>query len=313
MHHATMSLLRAFLVGSFTFAAISASAPEAAAGCTNDKAALSLANEADGLRTTDVEAAIAKYEQAAALAPHQHRILYKLALAHVKREAWEEVARVTERALKLAPTFANYASMRGIALARVAARGGGSWAEAQSALRAALALDDGDADAHLELGDVLLHLDDERGALVHYDRAARLAPDRSAGYLSLGDLYLRMGFVPQAEKTLSEGMRLTNDKGKFALAMMLGRTAEARHESVLALTRYEEAKRTCGACTDPGEALVFFELGAAYATAAPPRKTEAIANLAAFSKLICKGAAASRYSGQCTQAYEWARRLGGAM
>ena len=260
-----------------------------------------------------MEAAIAKYEQAVALAPHQHRILYKLALVHVKREAWDEVARVTERALKLAPTFANYASMRGIALARLAASGNGNWAEAQSALQAALALDDGDADAHLELGDVLLHLDDERAALVHYDRAARLAPDRSTGYLSLGDLYLRMGFVPQADKTLSEGMRLTNDKGKFTLAMMLGRTAEARHESVLALTRYEEAKRTCGSCTDRGEALVFFELGAAYATVTPPRKTEAIANLVAFSKLICKGAAASRYSEQCTQAYELAQRLGGAL
>ena len=306
-----MVLPRTLGLTALTFAALMACSSTATAECKRDHEAFSLANEADSVRTTDVDAAIGKYERAIVLAPLQHRILYKLALAYVRKEAWQSVVRVTERAMKLAPTFANYASTRGIALARLAAKEGGSWAEARTALEGALALDDGDADAHLELGDVLLHLDEERAALKHYDRAVRIGPDRSAGYLSLADLYLRLAFVPQAEKTLTEGLRLTHDGGTFTLLMLIGHIAETKHDATGALARFEEAKHACGACTERGQQVVFFELGAAYASATPPRKAEAMANLGMFSKLVCKGALASRYADQCTQAYEIASRLGG--
>ncbi len=311
MHHTTMSHLRLSGLTALTCAALTVSSATATAECKRDHDALSLANEADSVRPTNLDAAIEKYERAVLLAPSQHRILYKLALAYVRREAWQAVVRVTERAMKLAPTFANYASTRGLALARMAAKGDGTWAEARAALEGALALDDGDADAHLELGDALLHLDEERGALKHYDRAARIAPDRSAGYLSLADLYLRLGFVPQAEKTLTEGLRLTHYGGTTTLLLLLGRIAEAKHDPTGALARYEEAKHACGACTEHGQQIVFFELGAAYASATPPRKAEAMANLGMFSKLVCKGALAARYADPCTQAYEIATRLGG--
>jgi hypothetical protein len=43
----------------------------------------------------------------------------------------------------------------------------------------------------------------------------------------------------------------------------------------------------------------------------PPRKSEAIAQLQSFQKMICKGAAAARYSDQCTQAQQLATKLGG--
>lgn len=312
MHHGTMSRLRRLGLTALTFAALTVSSSEATAECKGEREALSLANEADRVRTTDVDAAIGKYERAIVLAPLQHRIHYKLALAYARKEEWQRVVRVTERAMKLAPTFANYASTRGIALARIAAKGDGPWAEARTALEAALALDDGDTDAHLELGDVLLHLDEERGALKHYDRAVRVGPDRSAGYLSLADLYLRLGFAPQAEKTATEALRLTHDGGTFTLLLLLGHIAEAKHDATGALTRYEEAKHACGACTEDGQPMVFFELGAAYASATPPRKAEAMANLVMFSKLVCKGALAARHADPCTQANGIATRLEGS-
>jgi len=281
-----------------------------AAECSTSKVAASIANEADALRTTDIDAAIAKYEAAIAIAPNAHRIVYKLALAYVRKEDWTAAARAAERATKLAPTFANYAATRGIALARAATKGHDTWEAARDALVASLALDDGDADVHLELGEALLHLDDEKGALVHFDRATRLAPDRSAGYVALADLYLRLGFTSHAERVLGEGVRLAPDDGKFALLMLLGQVGDRKHDGAAALARYEEAKRACGACSE-GKAVVYFALGSAYATAVPTRKAEALANLATFSKLVCKGAAASRFAEECTQAYDLVTRLGG--
>ncbi len=308
-------MLRRTHVSALSVLALAASASlssPAKAECRSDIDAVSLANEADGLRTTDVDAAIAKYQQAIALSPTQHRVVYKLALAYVRKEMWAEVVRTTERATKLAPTFANYAATRGFALARMAEKGDGSWTDARSALQAALALDDGDAEAHLELGDALLHLDDEKGALVQFDRAVHVAPDRSAGYFALADLYLRLGFASHAEKTLTEGLRLTRDEGRFSLFMLAGRVAERKHDTTTALSRYEEARRTCGACSDGAQSLVYFALGTAYASVTPPRKSEAIVSFAAFSKLVCKGARAARYSDECTQAYELTTRLGGS-
>lgn len=108
----------------------------AASGCSrNAIEAVNLANEADQLRTVDLEGAIAKYEQAIQLDPTNHRIIWKLALAHRRKEAWDKVASTLARAVQVAPTFANYWFHRGYALARQAEANTISWEEAKEPLR----------------------------------------------------------------------------------------------------------------------------------------------------------------------------------
>ena len=47
-----------------------------------------------------------------------------------------------------------------------------------------------------------------------------------------------------------------------------------------------------------------------YATANPPRKSEAMQQLQTFQKMVCKGAAAARYADQCSQTQQLANKLG---
>ena len=57
-------------------------------GCSrNNIEAVNLANEGDKAKSTDIDGAISKYEQATNLDPTNHRILWKLALAYTKKEA----------------------------------------------------------------------------------------------------------------------------------------------------------------------------------------------------------------------------------
>ena len=139
--------------------------------------AVELANQADALRAVDLDGAIAKYKRAYELAPTEHRILGKLGLAYMKKESWTQASASFERALELAPTFANYAAYRGAALSYMAERGDGSWDAAASALQTAVTLDAGDAQAHFDLAVARLHQGDEQRALVHFNRAVQLAPD----------------------------------------------------------------------------------------------------------------------------------------
>src|SRR5580704_8289311 len=64
-----------------------------AAACSrNNIEAVNLANDGDQARGTNLDEAISKYEQATKLDPTNHRILWKLALAYSKKEAWDKVA-----------------------------------------------------------------------------------------------------------------------------------------------------------------------------------------------------------------------------
>jgi tetratricopeptide (TPR) repeat protein len=276
--------------------------------------AVNLSNEGDQLRATDLEGAIAKYQQALEADPSNHRIVWKLVLAHRKREAWSDVANASERAMKLAPKHAGYAFMRGYALAKLAPKGEAKWEDVRAALEKAVALDGTYADAHYELAEVLLRLRDERGALKHYTKAAELAPDQGVFYASLADLYIRLGYREHAEKTLEAGLQVVRaEKDRFPLFMLLADVLEDKGDIPRAVSRYEDARRACGDCSERGQQIVFFSLGAAYARLSPPRKSEAMHNLQTFQKMICKGAAAQRYADQCMMAQQLASKLGGSL
>lgn len=285
-------------------------------GCSrNNIEAVNLANEGDKAKATDIDGAISKYEQATNLDPTNHRILWKLAVAYTKKESWEKVASTCAKAEKLAPTYANYFFQHGLALSRQAVKGPTSWADAKAPLEQAIKLDPNIADAHFELAEALLHMDDEQGALKSYTDAITAKPDEVAFYGPLADLYIRLNKVAEAEQVLKEGLAFAPEGHKhlFALHSLLGQIAEMKGDLTRSVAEYEAAKKACGQCNEAGQQIAFFNLGAAYASLSPPRKSEAMGQLQSFQKMICKGAAAARYADQCTQAQQIASKLGQAL
>jgi Tfp pilus assembly protein PilF len=294
----------------------------AAAGCSrNNIEAVNLANEADKARATDMDGAVSKYEQATNLDPTNYRILWKLATAYVKKEQWDKVASTCAKAEKIAPKHANFFYLHGLALARQAVKGPTSWADAKGPLEEAIKLDPnvGDGDnsgaAHFELAEVLLHLDDEAGALREYTAAIQSKPDMLIFYGPLADLYIRLNFINEAEQSLKEALSFAKegDKALFNIHSLLGEVYDFRKDQNNATSEYEKAKKACGQCNEAGQQIAFFNLGAAYASMSPPRKSEAMAQLQSFQKMICKGAAAARYADQCAQAQQLATKLGGVL
>lgn len=286
------------------------------AGCSrNSIEAVNLANEGDRDRAANIDSAISKYEQATNLDPTNHRILGKLANAYQKKENWDKVASTCAKAERLAPEHASYYFQHGLALARQAEKGPTGWADAKGPLEQAIKLDPNIADAHFELAEVLLRLDDEAGALDAYTKAIMTKPDQLSFYGPLADLYIRLNHVDLAEKVLTEGLSFANegDKALFAIHSLLGDIYDRKQDLAKAVSEYEAAKKACGPCNEGGQQIAFFNLGAAYASLNPPKKHEALAQLQSFQKMICKGGAAQRYADQCTQAQQLATKLGGAL
>lgn len=295
---------------------LSASALLGGLGCSrNNIEAVNLANEGDKSKSVNVDEAISKYEQAVNLDPTNHRILWKLALAYTKKEEWAKVASTCKKAQAVAPTFATYFFQNGLANARMAVKGPTSWAEAKEPLEQAIAKDPNLADAHFELAEVLLHLDDEQGALRSYTKAIETKPDELSFYVPLADLYIRLGYLDQAEQVVKEGLSFAKDGDKFLFGLhsLAGQIKETKGDIAGSVTSYEAAKKSCGQCNQAGEQIAFFNLGAAYASVNPPRKSEAIQQLQSFNKIVCKGAAAQRYADQCAQSQQLATKLGGQL
>jgi tetratricopeptide (TPR) repeat protein len=289
------------------------------AGCSrNNIEAVNLANEGDKAKTMNIDEAISKYDQATKLDPTNHRILWKLALAYHKKEDWQKDAQTCSLAEKQAPTFATYYFEHGYALEQIAKKPGApasAWGEAKEPLTQAIAKDANLADAYHELAEVLLHADDEQGALNNYNKAIEVKPDELGFYGPLADLYLRLGYIDQAEQIVKEGLAFAKDGDKhlFTLHSLSGGIKESRGDEPGAIPEYEAAKKACGQCNEPGQPIAYFNLGAAYASVNPPRKNEAMQMLQSFNKIICKGAAKERYADQCAQAQQFATKLNGSL
>lgn len=285
------------------------------AACSrNNIEAVNLSNEADKLKASNPDEAISKFEQAAQLDPTNHRVLWKLSEVYRKKEAWDKVVGVMVKAEKIAPTHANYYFQHGMALARQAEKGPTSWSEAKGPLEEAIQKDPNIADAHYELAEVLLHMDDEQGAIREYTKAIQAKPDATLSYAVLADLYMRLGYPNEAEQLLKEGLSFAKegDKAVFNLHTLLGVNAESRGKNDVALKEYELAKKACGPCNESGQQIAFFNLGIALANE-KSRSSEATSQLQAFYKLVCKGGTASRYKDECNQAQEKARRIGATL
>ncbi len=293
------------------------------ADCKTNEDATRLMHQADDLRASNLDGAIEKYKEAITLDPDNHRLISKLATAYMKKETWPEAVATLDLAIKLSPKNANYRYMRGWVLSREPMLRPGKLDEtllaqaerARADFDAALAIDPTHAMAHYDLAELLLRMrKPEREAIVHYTRAIELRPTDPAFFAGLADLYLRLDRVDEARQTLLEGLTFITEDGKrFTMLMLLARAEDMRNDHVAATRRFEDAKKACGACTNPGEHIVYFELGAAYATMKPPRKAEAASQLVSFSKLVCRGAAAQRYADQCAQAQALMASIGGSL
>lgn len=277
--------------------ALSGLVSRASADCPRSApSAVALVNDADALRATDLDGAIERYVEASRLAPSNAAVLWKLATAYKKKEAWADVASTLTLATKLAPEHADYFLLMGYAQSRLA-----RWADAKASLEQAVKVDPNYADAYFELARVLLQLGDDQGALAQHTRAIQVRPEDISLYAPLVDLYLRLGFPEQAEQTAREGLTRGTGAATFALHTLYALSREGRGDGNGAILSYEAAKAACGPCNLAGQQIAYFNLGAAYVSAKPPRKAEGIANLITFRKLICKGAAASRYADECEQ------------
>jgi tetratricopeptide (TPR) repeat protein len=284
-------------------------------GCSRDNIeAVNLANQGDQEKSSP-EAAISKYEQAVKLDPTNHHILWKLARAYHSKGDWQKDAATCAQAEKLAPTYASYFEEHGYALEQQAIAGPTNWSEAKQPLQDAISKDPNLSDAYEELGNVELHLSDEKGALDNFTKAIELNPTKTFYYESLASLYIQLYFLDQAEQVLKEGVTFLQpgDKHAFSLHTGLGQVEEGKGNLAAALAEYEEARKVCEPekCAGPGQVLAYYNLGVAYAKSDPPRKSEAVAALGKFYTASCKGGKAKNKLGdQCGTAQQYATQLG---
>ena len=188
--------------------------------------------------------------------------------------------------------------------------------DAKGPLEEAIKLDPNLADAHFELAEVHLHLDDEASALQSYTKAIATKPDVAPVLRpARGALHPPQLHRSRRRQVLTQGLGFAKegDKALFAMHSLLGDIYDRKRDVSKAVSEYESAKKSCGQCNEAGQQIAFFNLGAAYASINPPRKSEAMAQLQSFQKMICKGAAAQRYADQCTQAQQLATKLGGTL
>ena len=290
--------------------AIAISTSVLATGCSrNAIEAVNLANEADKQRSVDPEGAISKYEQAVQLDPSNHRILYKLAVTYEKKEAWDKVASTLAKAGQIAPTFANYWFKRGYAIEKQAEKKTVSWEEAREPLEKCVKADANLADCYFELGNVSLWTDKEQDALASWTKAIEHKSDVADYYFPLADLYLRLGYLDQAEQVAKEGVSFLkpDDKVGFALQTLLSDVYQQKGKTDERVKALEAAKKLGG--EEHPESL--FNLGSTYAVIEPPRKQEAISMLKAFSTRACRGGSAAKYKDQCEQSQSLIAKLGG--
>jgi len=285
----------------------------ASVGCSrNAIEAINLANDADKQRIVDVDGAIQKYEQAMSLDPTNHRIMFKLAMAYRKKEAWDKEASTLARAVQIAPKFANYWYERGYAIEEQAAKKTISWEEAKEPFRKCIENDPNYADCYHELGYASLWTDNEQDALANYTKAIEHKPDELRYYTRLGDLYLSLGYADQAAQVLKEALSYgkEGDKFLFGVHVLLSQVYQGKSQMNEMVGELEAARKVSG----DEHPEILYNLGSTYAVLNPPRKTEAIQLLKGFSTRACRGAGATgKYKDQCEASQSLVAKLGGTM
>jgi len=284
-------------------------------GCSrNRQEAVIKANEADKAVAINPEGAIASYDEAVRLDPTNHRIFFKLAMAHRKKEDWDKVAATLARATQLAPKFANYWFERGYALEQLAKKKTVPWDEAKEPFQKCIENDPNFAECYEQLGNVFLYTDDEQKALENYTKAIEHDPNNLGYYSTLGELYFRLGLVKEAEAVLKEAKNFAKpgDKMLWGVQVRLADVLKDKGDSAGQLVELEAAKQSAPP-DGPESVQILFSLGSTYATLQPPRTQEAISMLKGFNSRACKGAKAQSYRTECETASTLVAKLGGTL
>ncbi len=290
-------------------------APPAEARCPDGvKKAILLANDGDNIVRADVDAGIALYLKALELDPTRHRIVYKLAKAYKKKEAWDKVAETMARAVQLAPSHADDWLELGYALRVQASKGTLPFEQAKGPLLRCVEIDPNLADCHEQLGTVYLWMDEEQKALESYTRAIEVDPTEVSYYAPLADLYIRLDRFADAEAVLLQAKKVAKpgDKALYAISVLLAQVYQSRGD-LKGMVSELEAARAYADPEKPEGTQILFNLGSTYAQLDPPRKAEAVQMLKAFHTRACKGSKAAIYRTECETAAALVSKLGGGL
>lgn len=282
-------------------------------GCSRHRQeAVLLANQGDKEVQINPDGAANKYEQATKLDPTNHRIFFKLAMAYKKKDEWDKVASTLARATQIAPKYANYWFERGYALEMQAKKKTITYEEAKEPYQKCIENDPNFADCYEQLGNAYLWTDDEQKALENYTKAIEHNPNEIRYYAWLADLYVRLGYMKEAEQVLKEAKSFAKpgDKDMYGVHVLLSEIHRERGSMPEMVTELEAAKAVAG--TDGAESVqILFNLGSTYAQLNPPRSQEAVQMLKGFTARACKGSKAASYKTECEQSQAIISRLGG--
>ena len=283
------------------------------AGCSRSHIeAINLANEGDQMVKVNVEGAIQKYEQAIQLDPANHRILWKLATAHERKEDWEKLSATLAKATQVAPDFANYWFKRGYALVKLGESGNpDAYEEAKEPLKKCTEKDPNLAECYHFLGEAYLWTKDEQNALDNYSKAIEHGPTVAYFYPPLADTYISLKLYKEAEQVLKEGTRLIspgekNNPALYGMYVLLFQTAQSRNDKPSMVAAMERAEGVAG--DDHPE--IAFNMGSTYAVMDPPQKEKALRLLNSFSKRACRGSGAANFKEQCETSSALIQKLG---
>lgn len=302
--------------GAFVVSALLAAS--SLAGCSrNRQEAVILANKGDQEVKLNVDGAINSYDQATRLDPMNHRIFFKLGQAYRKKEDWDKVASTMARAGQLAPKFANYWFERGYALEQQARKKTIPWEECKEPFQKCIQNDPNFADCYEELGNAYLWTDDEQKALENYNKAVEHDPNNITYYNNLADLYIRLGYVKEAEAILKEGKAFikpddkAQQKAVFGMHVLFAQVYQEKDSIPEMVTSLEAAKAIAPA--EGAESItILFMLGSTYAKVSQ-RSADAISMLKGFSSRACKGTKAALYKTECEQSQTLVTKLGGTL
>jgi tetratricopeptide (TPR) repeat protein len=283
-----------------------------ASGCSrNRQEAVILANAADKEVQLNPEGASQKYEQATKLDPNNHAIFNKLGQAYKKKEEWDKMASAYSRATQIAPKFASYWFWRGWALEQQARKKTIQWEEPKEPYQKCIEADPNFADCYSQLGTVMLYTDDEQKALENFTKAIEHDPSKLTYFAQLADLYIRLGYLNEAEQVLKEAKNFAKpgDKDLFDIHVLLAQVYQDRGSTSEMVAELEAAKSSVPPDSPEGVQMLY-NLGAAYA-ATGQKKQEAIQMLKGFTARACKSAQATKYKTECEAAQASISRLGG--
>jgi serine/threonine-protein kinase len=160
----------------------------------------------------DPALALAYYEKALAIRPHEAAVLNDVGLLHIDRyEIWEAVTTL-HRLVKNNPRFAPGLNNLGLALERK-----GYWPLAELSYRDALEIHPGLAAAHCNLGAIRAGSGAVEEAIKHYRQALRSDPDCARAHYWLGIALHARGRYEEAYADYPESVKLLDDFRGVAL------------------------------------------------------------------------------------------------